>query len=244
MIVTHAVWEKRNLDADCNEITIEDEDSPARVKEKIQDYITDYTVVRVPAGKIDMMFLLEDMGFRYIEGMIELFHDLKPENMLLTGVAKRIAEGIAYREMTEADVSELHGQLRAGIFRTDRVFADPVFSYLQAANRYIGWIGDEVRNGAKIYVCRYRDKNIGFFTLRSDERGMSHPSVTGVYSGYENSGFGIGVIYSMVSEAAKRQSKGCFGPVSTNNIAALKTNLAIGFQIRRIVYVYVKHGQE
>jgi len=60
MKVTHAHWEKRNLGVDCNEITLEkcDDEDIAKTKSIISDNIREYTVVKVPTGMIEIMFML------------------------------------------------------------------------------------------------------------------------------------------------------------------------------------------
>lgn len=68
--------------------------------------------------------------------------------------------------MDTNDLDVLLNEIRDGMFRTDRVCLDPHFSPVQAANRYEGWISDELDRGSQTYKLTYKDSSIGFFTFK------------------------------------------------------------------------------
>ena len=75
--VVDAFWEKRNLGVCCNEIEIEPGDETNFLKRELPLNEAEYTVVKVPSNKFDVMFLLQDLGYTYVESSINLVHDLK-----------------------------------------------------------------------------------------------------------------------------------------------------------------------
>ncbi|MDR0434632.1 MAG: hypothetical protein LBH21_06160 [Gracilibacteraceae bacterium] len=240
MKITDATWEKRNLGVTAMEVNLDGSETPADL-EQIRALACEYTVARCPAGAIELMFKLEDMGYRYIETMFDARRDLKNLESALPSMAKRIAAGIVCEPMNEADLAELNRQLRLNIFYTDRVYVDPGFTPAQAARRYIGWIEDSLANGYEAFKCVWKGKAAGFFVSRA-EKGESHVLFVGVYKEYENAGLGTGVIAASLRQAAAAGAKYARGGVSTNNMPSVNAHLALGYRIMATFYVYVKHS--
>ena len=77
---------------------------------------TQYTVVKVPSGKFDVMFLLKELGYTYVESSINLVHDLK--EIRLNPFQKRVMDSISYSKMNDKDVDELFSEIKKGIYDT------------------------------------------------------------------------------------------------------------------------------
>jgi hypothetical protein len=239
-----AFWEKRNMGVSCAEVSIDTSDTVADIA-RLSELSADYRVVKCLSKMVDVMFALENYGYRFIEAILELHHNLKSVDSYKKGAVGRIADGVSVALMNDADIDELNAQIRSGIFESDRVYLDPAFTHEQAANRYIGWVRDEINHGALVFKGLVEDKPFGFFTLYKDDANIAHASITGVYKGYENSGIGLGLYWHMVNQAAQLGCKAMTGggvAVSCNNVRSLKACLAVGFEVKRVIYVYVKHA--
>lgn len=239
MKVTNATWEKRNLGVNCNEIKIEMSDTVDFIKKELPLNETQYTVVKLPSGKFDVMFLLKELGYTYIESSINLVHDLK--EIRLNPLQKRVMDSISYSKMNDKDVDELFAEIQKGIFTTDRIYIDPYFTHEQAANRYINWISDEIDKGCNIFKLTYKNDSIGFFTFKDIGNNTCYPFLAGMYKDYLKSGLGISTIEKPLKEAIKENYKKISTYVSFNNLKILNVHILLGFKLNNVYDVFVKH---
>jgi hypothetical protein len=238
--IIDAVWEKRNLGVTCVEITVETTDTLADLGKRLPQLPAQYMVIKVPAGRSDVMFCLPEMGFAFIEGSIHVTRDMR--NLELSGIQKRLADSVAYALMDERDMQTLHDEIRKGMFDTDRIYLDPYFGKEQAANRYIGWIRDEVARGSDVYKLTYKGQSIGFFTMKDLGGGVYYPFLAGMYQSHKNSGLGFNITYKPMCEIAARGGKLLSTYISTNNDKVVRIHASMGFSFDQMTYVYVKHN--
>lgn len=244
MIITHAIWEKRNLGVDSNEIIIEksDYDNLELTKSMITGNTLEYTVVKVPAGMTEIMFVLEDMGFHFIECMIRLSHDLKSHEKCFPESLKKIAARCSFRKMDEIELVDLFIKIRAGIFNTDRIYLDPYFDENSAAERYIGWIQDAYKSGMGIYELSYNNKPMGFIQFSIDEYSEARGTLIGIYRDNVIPGAGGLIYYTFLREIVTLGAKKIkHSYVSCNNPKSLRVHFAMGYQYEDSHYVYIKH---
>jgi len=241
MKIVDAFWEQRNLGVVAKEINFEANDKVSDL-DQIRNLDCEYSVARIPAGCIDLMFNLEEMGYRFIETMLDVQHDHKDIGFTLNRVAKRIADSITYYEMNDIDLNELRNQLRLGIFKTDRVSLDPAFSPDKSANRYIGWIGDELTRDGKVYKCIHKDNVFGYFVCRMDGDKVNYVYNIGIYKDQNYAGLGVGLIIASIKQALEAGAKKTISGLSTNNMPAIAANLAAGYRVIGAKYIYVKHN--
>lgn len=239
MDIINAFWEKRNLGIDCHEIKIKNNDTIDYIKDELPKNESQYTVVKVPSARCDLNFLLQELGYKYIESSIHLTHDLK--NIGLNPIQQRILNTIGYEEMNKSDIDKLFYEIRKGIFTTDRIYIDPYFTLEQAANRYVNWISDEMKNGTSIYKLIYKNATIGFFTFKDIGNNICYPFLAGMYKDYLNSGLGMSIIEKPLREGIKRNYKKMSTFVSANNPNIFRIHLELGFSLDCIYLVYVKH---
>ena len=240
MKVVDAFWEKRNLGVDTTEILIENGDKKEDVEFVLKKLETDYQVIKIPAGMIDMMWMVEKNGFHFIETTIHVTHDLK--NVVFSPLMERIDKSITYRSMEKADQENLFKEIKRGMFQTDRIYLDPYFSDAQAANRYIGWISDEQNRGSELFQYVYKNQTVGFFILKQIESDSYYPFLAGIYPDYQNKVFGAVYIYKPLLEAKRRNGKMVSTYISTNNYNAVRMHIECGFQMKEITYVYIRHA--
>ena len=239
MIVTNAFWEKRNLGIDCNEIKIESGDSADFLKKELPLNEAQYTVVKVPNKKFDVMFLLQSLGYTYVESSLNLVHDLK--EIRLNPLQQRLMNSMSYCKMSASDVDELFSEIKKGIFTTDRVYIDPYFSHEQAANRYVNWISDELDRGSEVFKISYKGDSAGFFTFKDMGDGVCYPFLAGMYEKYLSSGLGLCTIEKPLREAIKRGYKKYSTFISSNNIGTFHAHICLNFVLKDLIGVYIKH---
>ena len=239
MKVINAVWEKRNLGVNCHEINIEPNDTANIIKKELPLNESEYTVVKVPSGKFDIMFLLKELGYTYVESSINLVHDLK--EIRLNPLQQRVMDSISYSKMNNNDIDELFNEIKKGIFTTDRIYIDPYFSHDQAANRYINWISDELDKNCKIFKLTFKDASIGFFTFKDIGNNVCYPFLAGMYKDYLKSGLGMSTIEKPLKEAIKSGYKKYSTFISSNNINTFSAHVALNFSFKQIYHVYIKH---
>ncbi|WP_156968078.1 hypothetical protein [Desulfobacter vibrioformis] len=240
MKIVNAVWEKRNLGVDCNEITISPDDSLETIKDEISKYETEYTVVKIPTGNIEALFLFQKLGYCFIETLTVCYHT--GEDFNLNKIQKRILEKITYHKMNNDDIDHLFKEIKQGMFQTDRISMDPYFSTVQANQRYIYWINDELDRGSQLYKISYNCKDIGFFALKKLTDTEYFAFLSGNYLEYLSSGLGFCAFYCEVTEAKRQGAKRVVGSYSSNNRGTTAILLSIGHILRMQYYVFVKHN--
>jgi hypothetical protein len=242
MKIIDAFWEKRNLSIEAMEFVVFIEDS----KNVVSDILANekqYNIVKVPVGKVDIMFELAANGYVFIESLIGMHYDLKQfKNVKLLPVQKRMLDSVTYAKMNDVDIDEMFVEIRGGLFFTDRIALDQYFPHGANGNRYVGWISDSLKKDSSAYKLIYKGKNIGFFVNREVEPHVYSPFLSGMYKDYQKSGLGISAIYYQILNSWELHGKTIITDVSSNNQAILKISLALGFTISHMQYVYVKHN--
>lgn len=242
MKIIDATWEKRNLGVTTLEIRVEQNDCLDDLSSSLDKFNSQYNVVKIPAGKADMMFFLQENGFKFIEGVVHLTHSL--HDIDLNPVQKRLDSAVSYKLMNQTDIEQLYNEIKNGLFYTDRIFLDSYFTKEQAQNRYVNWISDELTRGTELYKLIYKNENIGFFTFKQIDNGVYYPFLAGVYKKYQTSGLGAIFCYKPIIEARKRNAKLISTYVSTNNSNTLRLHSMFGFATKSISYVFIRHTDE
>lgn len=242
MKIIDAFWEKRNLGVSTTEVTIEKDDSIEEIVSNLKKIDSEYVVVKCHTADVDLNFELAKLGFTFVETLINVTHNLK--NVQLDMIQQRIADSVSYQEMDAVDLEQLFSELNKGLFYTDRVYLDSHFPKESAANRYKLWLQDELNRGSQIYKLTYKDKSIGFFIFKDLGDGVAYPFLAGIYPEFQKFSFGSMFIYKPIEEAVKRKFKMISTYVSSNNFNAVNSHVKMGFNIRNMQYVFVKHNQK
>jgi len=242
MIIKHATWEKRNMDVDAWEVELESADTREEFLEKKSGFESEYTVVRVPNHLPEWGMWLQEQGYRYIETMFSISRST--ENLpQLSRLQERIISCTSYSEMDDSDKEELYTKIQNGLFSSDRVYLDPYFTGEQAANRYHGWIEDELKREAKLYKITYKDKTVGFFILKDQGDGVFHSALGGIYQDINIIGIGLAMDYLELKATQENGGKKLLAGVSSNNGAAFSIPMNLGYTIDKMMIIYVKHGE-
>lgn len=242
MNIVNAFWEMRNLGVTCTEVAVEEFDTVDAVKEMLLSLTAQYQVIKVPIGRYDLMEKIENSGFSFIEGSMSVVHHLKQAEP--SGILQRLNASITYAEMDPPDIERLYSEIRKGIFTTDRIYLDKVFSPALAAQRYVSWLQDEVGRGAQLYKLIYKTLPVGFFVLKETAPGWCYPFLSGLYAAEATPGLGNILLHKIINEAMRRGLKSIASYISTNNLPVVKVHMAEGFNITNIHYVYIRHVKQ
>ena len=231
MKIVDAVWEQRNLGVTCYEITFDTRDSLDDIKAR-WDELTDrqYLVFKVPPKRAEIVAFIQSRGFRFIEVSMNMYCDLR--DWTLKDEFKPICEQCTYAPMNDDDIQTMFTEIKRGIFKTDRVYLDPYFTHEQAAQRYVNWAQDMIRRGVIPHKVMYQGETVGFFC----------GDLSGVYSSFENSGFGFLIQCAGIKKASDDGKKFSTAKYSSNNPSVLNVIIALGYRIKTMEYVFIRHN--
>ena len=240
MNVIDAWWDTRNLGIPCAEVNINREDRPSVCDDLLQGINGfEYITVKVPAGRIDIVSRLEREGFSFVECLIELDHDL--QKIELPSFTARFDRVMSRELVAEGCEDEVYDEIRRGLFSTDRVYLDPQFSSMIAAERYVNWLKDEVKRGSELYHVLYKDQRIGFFVYKEKADGAAYPFLASLYRDFFSSGLGINVVVEPMKLARERGCSRIDTFISSNNPPILRIHERLGFRVQDIFYVMTAH---
>ncbi len=237
MKIIDAIWEQRNLGVKTYEITIEAEDDLLTFADEINELDGQYLVAKMSTEIRGAVDVVQNSGFRYIEDMIHVEHDLR--DVCRNRILQRLYDETTFRRMTENDIRQMYEEIHDGMFENDRISNDVIFGKEKAAERYINWIEDLIEKGAFPYVIRYREDNTGFVILQTDDAKIYHSVLGGGYKKYRKSGMGI--IQKEQEIVKLLGGKKVITSVSSNNANQLKALILNGYMPYGVDHIFVKH---
>ena len=137
MIIVDAVWEKRNLGVETKEITIEATDNQQTVKDTLSELNCEYAVVKLPSARPDLISVIQECGFCFVEDMVHLVSYLKIIER--SALEERLDKAVSVEIMGEDEIDKIYCEIKKEMFATDRVILDNHFTVQQAQQRYINW---------------------------------------------------------------------------------------------------------
>ncbi len=238
MIITNAVWEKRNLGVTTTEITIEIKDDPDYVNLQLSNIDSEYSVIKIPSGNCSFLEMVQKNGYVFIEDMIHVEHDLHEIEM--SPVLRRLYAKTSYREMTNSDFDQLYTEIEKGMFENDRISNDSFFEKGASSKRYINWTNDLRNIGALFYAITYVDNSIGFVVLKKENENTYYSVLGGGYEKYRKSG--LGIIQKEPEITRLLGGKRLITSVSSNNVNQLRALIINGYRPYNIEHVFIKHN--
>ena len=240
MKLVAAHWEKRNLGVSCTEIVAEPADTVADARAAVRRLDDDYLVAKIAVPRVDLLLFFQEMGFAAIEVVVRI--KMRLREVTFPRLYQRYEKHLSFRQAQDDDVRRILAEIQAGVFATDRISLDPHFTPTQAANRYRHWVEDELNRNSKAFVTTYKSDDIGFSVLRNDGEGRFNGLFGALYLEKKNSALGFAIGWANIMKAKELGGTTIETTVSTNNLAALKMNLSIGYEVADILYVLVRHG--
>ena len=239
MRIVNAIWEERNLGVTTTEITIERDDSPEFVDTQLSLVDSEYSVVKIPSGMDDVLKVVQNKGYVFIEDMIHVEHDLNEVEK--NRVLKRLYEKTSYREMTDSDFDQLQEEIGKGMFDNDRISNDSFFAESASSRRYMNWTKDLRKKGARFFVITYGNECSGFVALEKKNAETYYSVLGGAYEKFRKSG--LGIIQKEPEITRKLGGKRLVTSVSSNNVGQLKALIMNGYKPYSIDHVLVKHKE-
>jgi len=240
MKIINSYWEKRNLDVDCTELEINSSDTLNEFNNIVEELNSEYQVIRVPSGKIDILLSAQTKGFQVIEMSVELVR--KTENYTLPSIYKRFEPFTNIIEADEKNIEKVLAEIKSGnMFVTDRIAKDPYFSHDKSGNRYYCWSKDILNQGAKICIAKYNNEEVGFGLNSTKDGKLYDATLGGVFQDYTNKGLGFLSIHANITSIIYQGGIKVVTRVSSNNTPILRLHMLFGFDINEMNYVLIKH---
>lgn len=237
-----AYWDTRSLGVRCGQVVFSAGDSADQLSDAMEfarDY--DYMVAKLPTTCIDLVPPLEQRGFTFAECSFEVVLRLRDARSSV--LMQRVANQMEIKQADSKLKEEIYNQISKGIFDTDRVALDSLFGPQYAAQRYINWIEDELKKDGSLYYVAYKGEGVGFFSYKEPRPGIeAWPFLAGVFRGQGRNGIGSNV--ALDASRIVAQERGCKRIrtyVSSNNPSILRAQIAYGYQVEKIEYVFVQH---
>ncbi|MCE5342860.1 MAG: hypothetical protein LLF96_04625 [Eubacteriales bacterium] len=245
MKIVHATCEMENLGVDAYEILLSSGDSPADYAGEEQRLLAagaQYLVVKTPVNDAQWLFGLPQLGYAFVE---TVFHvavkrtEYRPPAELV-----RFDRGLSVTERTEsADQERIYGLIRSGIFKSDRVSIDPVFTTSQSGNRYANWLRQMLGEGGRLYEVLQGERPIGFFVITRVDEQTVDPVLMGLYDENRDRGMGALLHKKMLDTCFTYDCARLTSTIVSNNLKVLRVYFNAGALITDTLYTYVKHPQ-
>lgn len=243
MKIIDAIWEKRNLGFKTTEILIQAGDKIedySLVEKEIIDNQTKYIVVKTPVNLKEYIWGLPKLGYNFIEVAFEIM--LHKNSYTVPKFLERLDRGIEVVEITsKEELEEVFDKFNDDIFDTDRISIDPIFPHGTSSKRYINWTKDIIEEGAKLYEIRLKEKKVGLFLVKRIDEKSAYPVLAGLYPEYQGKGLGTLLIKKCIETIWGLGYENIKTGVASNNFDIIRIDLGFGFEIKNILYVYVKH---
>lgn len=241
MQVINAVWEKKNLGVDVTEINCSENDLPDELCEALNAINTSYSVVKIPSGSVNLLLEAQRHGYKVIEQTVELLGDIN--KMKPPMIYERFMPHIRLEEASDKALSQVLEIIKeGGVFQTDRIALDPVFSKEIAGRRYYNWSRDVLNNNGFMGVLYYKDELVAFNLSKPMADNQIYDGIVGgLLPGKANHGLGFLVVHAENEICKYKHGKYCTTRVSTNNLPILRLHLSYGYDIKKMTYVLIKH---
>lgn len=190
----------------------------ARLERSIQTQDFEFVCCRVPADDFRRIGLLQEAGFRMVDGLVTLAFDLTWQKILGVG-----GGSCRIRRAIPGDLPNLQALARVS-FEFDRFHADPRISQESADQIRVAWIENSSRGRETIWCAVWKKDLVGFITHVDGAIGL-----LGVHPDFRRQGVGSALV-----EMILRRSRGLVETIETStqisNIPALRLYLKMGFK--------------
>ena len=243
MNIVDCYWELANLGENVCEVTVESE---CEFKSDVIDALDrnySYQVIKVAAGNVPFILELQKKGFSLIETQINWTTKIKEFN-ISHPLIKRFSPSLAFEDIANIDdFEEMLTNIDDTMFSTDRIALDPIYGCKVGRNRYCNWMRKEFGKDSFYFAyINYEGTRIGFMMLKANNQ-RGHGVLAGIFKKYQEMGFGVLTSSSMPLYIIDRKIdvKVYETSTSSNNTANTKIYSTLGFQLKSMAYVFIKH---
>lgn len=240
MRIIDATWEKRNLGVTCLEMNCEASDRVDEVLSMLPLQAA-YQLIRVPAGRTDLLLSVQERGYKTIEMTFNLARRL--DEFELPPIYRRFAGCVKCREATRDDCENVLNLVESGqVFKKDRIALDPCFSAALSGRRVAFWSRDLLQKGGKMYVATYKERHIAFALNIEKEKGVYDACFSGLIPGPDTLGLGFAAVYLNTLVPYQNGANKVVTVVSSNNMPILRLHMLFEYEPTEINYVLVRHS--
>lgn len=240
MIVRKTPWEDRNLGLSTVEVILEEGDSRISVKEQLRDLNEDFRVVRTPIQRIDLSEALSELGFYFSEALFKLRADVARLSLFSGEELRKRKLEIATASTSEKNT--VRDAVLSSLFQDDRISQDPSRLSRLSASRYWNWICDELELGGELKLLKSPSRTLGFFLIRIAENDVVHVALSGSLVSDERASAGLALQHAVIKACHELGASSVDSRVSSNNLKALRANIAAGYVITGCEYVFTYRG--
>ena len=241
MIIREMPWEKRNLGVNAVSFHVEKGDIPEKMMVQVASNPAEYQEMRIPWGNTDVLLAAQNCGFKVIEMMFDLEVRLDDESLYTPSFIRRFLPYIKYTIADDAEFEDIINAVEKGdMFDTDKISRNPAFGRSKAGKRYAFWLRDARAEGAVTINILYKDKKVGFSSLRVLDDGTYDAFLGGIFPDFEFGGIGNLFNYVDCMFAKEKSAKKCVAHISSNNLSNIKCVLSIGGKITNAEYILYK----
>ena len=247
MRVIDAIWEKKNLGIATLEILIDDFDyskSENSLIDEMKSIIGNnryrYIVVKFKPGHANLLYIVNILGFSFIELQFELSLDKNKFNAENYSYLERHCDLIVKETSDSKDFDIVIENLKYNLFETDRISFDSKFGKDVSNKRYKGWVESLKGNNLYNLYLAYQGKHLVGFQVNKMNDSICEPVLGSLVNDYKNKGIGLMFYFALLKHTfQKYNSVHTF--ISSNNISVFKLWEYFGVTIKGMQYVYIKH---
>ncbi len=240
MKVIDAVWEKRNLGIEVQEIVCDGTETVDQIRDQLGAISVPYSVVKIPSGSTDLLLAAQSAGYQFMETSISL--DGKVSTMELPRIYQRFAPHIVVEKAEGELLDKILQEIETGtIFETDRIARDPHFSQEIAGRRYANWTKDELDRGAEAVISYYKGQPAAFGINSCSEGTVYDAFLGGVFTEAANKGLGFLALYANMESIRRQGGTRIVTRVSSNNLPILRLHMQYGYGITDMNYILVHY---
>ncbi len=243
MRIINAIWDQVNTGLRTCEIIFEKNDTFQTYFDA--DIEKDYqlSVVKVPAGDLELVHQLEENGYRYLENQMVLSFDISQFDDINPSCERLLKGFTCYQVKTYDEQAFIIEEISKNMFETDRFSLDPYFSESDTSSkRYANWIDHLFKEGKTLFFTIVREgARAGFFTMKQESKNIYRCPIAGIYNNYKSSGLIFVLTWFWLKKGREFGGNKLITSVSSNNRDILSSLSKIfSFRINEIRIVLRK----
>jgi GNAT superfamily N-acetyltransferase len=176
---------------------------------------------RLPHDRLQESFLLEEIGFRFI--------DMAYQPEILLAYSPSPATGLNVTLAGNADLAEIL-EIAGTAFGNERFHIDPRLSSDLGNVRYQNWVRSSLDHPSqRLYAIREGAHIVAFFITEDQADGTCYWHLTAVAPGFQGQGFGRRTWEAMMAEARQRGCRRIQTCIVARNHRVLNLYARLGF---------------
>lgn len=220
MRLINALWEENITGLKTCEIIFEKGDRLQTYLDSTAEERFDFCVVKIPAGDLNLVHQMEDIGYRYLENQITISFEADQTEKIDKKWGRLLA-GFTYSLVTtEEQIESILAEVNSKMFENDRISLDPYFTNHVSSKRYTGWIKEMYeKNNADFYIMKKCNEDAGFFSIKNVSAKVCNCPIAGIYNKFKAHGYFFALTWFWLTESKKSGYMKLQTSISTNNTA-------------------------